>query len=222
MKITPAILTESFLTLQHQVDVVKYSPLIEAIHIDVIDGQFADDTTVTPLDLTVAEFEPAKVDFHFMVDEPMDFVYECEALKEYLPIRRMIGQIERMSFQQDFISAVKSNGWEAILAINLFTPIEEIQQTAWSQIDGIMLMGVEAGRQGEKQHPYLLRKLQEVYQMFGTNRHFPLIVDGGVKLDNVQNLLHHGVNEVVIGSQVWHSNDPLLTIEEFAKLSISH
>ncbi|SRR5258708_6259866 len=216
MKITPAILTDSFLLLQHEVDAVRYSSVIEAVHIDVIDGQFADNITVTPLDLTVAEFEPLKIDFHFMTEEPMDFVYECEALKEYLPIRRMIGQVERMTHQADFLWSAKSNGWEATLALDLFTPLEAIDEELWKELDSVLLLGVEAGYQDQKLHANLYRKLQELAKRFPRKNgyNFKVLVDGGIKLDNILTLARYDIDECVVGSAIWESEDPLLAIEE--------
>lgn len=217
MKITPAILTDSFLVAQQQIDAVRYSSLVEAVHIDVIDGQFVDNITVTPLDLTVGDFDPVKIDFHFMTEEPMDFLYECEALKEYLPIRRVIGQIERMSHQEDFIWTAKANAWQAVLALDLFTPLEEIHEESWRELDGLLLLGVEAGMQNQKMHPHLLEKLQKLEELFPKTqpRRFKVFVDGGVKPDNIASFSHHNIDEFVVGSAIWESDEPLLALEAF-------
>ena len=212
MKITPAILTDSFLTLQQQVEAVRYSSLLSTIEIDVIDGQFTENVTVTPLDITVAEFVPAKLSFHLMVEEPMDFVYECESLKEYLPIERLVGQVERMSHQSDFISQVKSNGWKAGLGLDLFTPLESIDPECWGMIDCVQLLAVEAGAQGQTLHPYIFDKLHELLRTF-PQRTFQVIVDGGIKEGSMTQLRDAQVDEAVIGSALWQSHDPVMTLE---------
>ncbi len=213
MNIVPAILSDSFLTVQNEIEAVRFSSLIEAVHIDIIDGQFVDALTVTPIDLTVADFEPLKVDFHFMTEEPMDFVNECEGLKDYLPIRRLIGQVERMSHQKDFLYEVKLNNWQAALALDLFTPFEAIDDDVWPDLDFLMLMGVEAGAQGKKLHPHLFEKLQEIPERFPVGHQFKIIVDGGVKHDNIRKFVELGAEELVIGSEIWHSESPEIEIE---------
>jgi ribulose-phosphate 3-epimerase len=210
--ITPTILTNSFLDLQRQVDAVRYSSLVQAVNIDVIDGFFADELTITPLDLTVGEFDPIKLDFHFMTEEPMDFVYECLGIKEYLPIRRMYGQVERMSYQGEFLQEVRANGWEAGLALDLFTPIEAIDEEIWPSLTHLLLLGVEAGAQGQALHPYIFDKLAELRQLPAAAR-VHILVDGGIKMNNIAEISAAGANEVVVGSALWESDDPLRTLE---------
>ena len=217
MQITPAILTDAFLEVQRSLEIIRYCSGVETVHIDVIDGQFADNVTVAPLDLTVADFDPLKIDFHLMTDEPMDYVYECEALKGYLPIRRMIGQVERMSHQQDFVWSVKANGWEASLALNLFTPLDAIEKEVWPELDHILLLGVEAGQQGQVLHNHLFEKLHEISEM-NLTRKLSVSVDGGVKLNTAPAILKYAVDELVVGSGIWHSDDPVQAIEEFNKV----
>lgn len=219
MKLIPAILTDSFTTLQNEVSAVQMSSLIEAVHVDVIDGNFADNLTVTPLDLTVGDFEPLKIDFHLMTDEPMDYIYESIAVKEYLPIRRMIGQVERMSHQADFLQEVKIHGWEPVLALDLFTPLEAIEEEVWRDLDKVLLMGVEAGLQGQAMNFHVLEKIQELRKFFPDPQRMKIIVDGGIKHDNLVAVLSAGADEVVVGSEVWHSSDPLAVIEEFYRLA---
>jgi ribulose-phosphate 3-epimerase len=219
MKIIPAILTDSFGTLQQQVDAVKYSPLIEAVHVDIIDGSFVDNTTVTPLDLTVGDFDPIKLDFHLMAEEPMDFVYECEAVKDYLPIRRIYGQVERMSHQEDFLWAVKANNWEAGLALDLFTPLDAIEAEIWPNLQHLLLMGVEAGAQSQTFHNVVLEKLQEVKQLTKGLRQLQIVVDGGIKLENAVKVMASGADELIVGSAIWQNQNPLQVLEEFTQLT---
>jgi ribulose-phosphate 3-epimerase len=214
--IVPTILTDSFATVQMEADAIKYSPLVEAISIDVIDGLFVDNLTVTPLDLTVADFEPAKIDFHFMTEEPMDFVYECVGVKEYLPIRRIYGQVERMSYQRDFLQEVRANNWEAGLALDLFTSLDAIDEELWPNVTHLLLMGTEAGYQGEQLHPYLFEKLAELRSL-PFAQHIHVSIDGGVKPENASQLLSAGANELIVGSALWRSADPLLALEHIYK-----
>jgi ribulose-phosphate 3-epimerase len=217
MNITPAILTDSFTVLQQQMEAVKYSPALEAVHIDIIDGDFANDITVTPLDLTVGDFDPLKIDFHLMTGEPLDFVFECEAVKDYLPIRRIYGQVERMSHQEDFLWTVKANNWGAGLALDLFTPLDAIETDVWSSLQYLLLMGVEAGAQNQTFNDHVLEKIQEVRQLtHGLSLN--IAVDGGVKLENASRIIAAGANEVSVGSAIWTSADPLHTVEEFLQL----
>jgi ribulose-phosphate 3-epimerase len=214
--ITPTILTDSFATLQAQVEAIKYSPLVEAISIDVIDGLFVDNLTVTPLDLSVADFHPTKIDFHFLTEEPMDFVYECVGVKEFLPIRRIYAQVERMSYQPDFLQEVRANNWQAGLALDLFTPLDAVEEDVWPDLTHLLLMGTEAGYQGHALHPYIFEKLAELKSL-PFAQHVHVSIDGGVKLNNALQLLQAGANELIVGSALWQAPDSLFALEEFYK-----
>jgi ribulose-phosphate 3-epimerase len=219
MKLYPGILTDSFLELQKNADAVKDSPLIEALHIDIIDGQFVDNLTVTPLDLTVGDFEPLKIDFHLMAEEPMDFVFECEGVKDYLPIRRLIAQVERMTSQADFLYEVKKNEWEAALALNLFTPLEAIDEEVWAELDHILLMGTEAGASGQTFHPQVLEKVRDIRKLFPDAERMHILIDGGVKTTNLKQILADGADEITATSIFWQSEEPLLMVEEFFRVA---
>lgn len=223
MQLYPSILTDSMTDFVKQLESVKDSELIDRVHLDVIDGQFVDNITLTPLDLTVLDFGNLGVDFHLMVEEPMDSVFECEAITEYLPIKRIIGQVERMSRQADFLHEVHRSGWEAFLGLDLFTPVEEaIDEDSWVDVDGIMLMSIEAGRQEEVFNPQVFHKLKELRAAHPRAAHIPVIIDGGVKLTNLAQILQHDVNEVSVGSAIWNSSNPIMTIEEFFQVAQKH
>ncbi len=218
-KILPAILTDSMTTLIEQLSAVQDAPQLEAVHIDIIDGMYVDNVTVTPLDLTTVEFGDTKIDLHLMTDEPMDAVYEAEAVREYLPIRQVIGQIERMSHQGDFIWEVKKNNWEPVLGLNIFTPIEEIDDRIWNELDGVLLMSVEAGHQHGMFNRHVFEKITELRAKPRSGPPLKITLDGGIKLNNFAEILTANVQEVTAGSSLWDSTDPAETFAEFNRLS---
>lgn len=219
MNIYPAILTDSLPTLVAQVAAVKDHPEVNRVHIDIIDGQFAEFLTVSPLDLTVVEFDQLGVDLHLMVEEPMDSVFECEAVHQFLPIKRVIGQVERMSHQADFLHQVHRNGWEAWLGVDLFTDVETIDADAWPELDGVLLMGVEAGQQQSSFNPYVFQQLTAVRQQHPRAAKLPVLLDGGVKVTNLRQILAQGVDHVAVGSALWQSTQPLAVIDQLLEVA---
>lgn len=218
MKLLPAILTDSITTLQSQVELVRESPLIETIHIDVIDGLFADNLTVTPVDLIATEFAPLTLDFHLMTEEPMDYVYELGGVKEYLPIRRVYGQVERMSFQADFLQEVRVNGWEGGLALDLFTPLDAIDDDVWQNLSALLLMSVEAGQQGETFHDSIFAKIKEVSEHVEKSSSLSIVLDGGIKQSLLPKLRDAQIAEAVVGSAIWQAAEPLHALEELHRI----
>jgi ribulose-phosphate 3-epimerase len=219
MKLLPAILTDSMKTFVEQLEVIKESPHVDRAHIDIIDGQFANNFTLTPLDMTVVDFGDLTLDFHMMVEEPMDSVFECEAIAEYLPIKRMIGQVERMSYQADFIHEVHRNGWEVGLGLDIYTPLEAIDDASWADLDAVLLMGIEAGHQNKIFNMHVLQKVRDIRKVKPAGDKLKIILDGGVKLSNIARILQNGADEVSVGSALWNSTQPLEVIEEFFEIA---
>src|SRR3989344_4687814 len=96
--IIPGILEKDWPVIEMKIQQVL--PFAKAIHIDLIDGKFAPNTTF----LDPAPFKKYTQDIpfelHMMVDEPINF------LKPWADagFRRFIGHIEKMSDQVEFVA----------------------------------------------------------------------------------------------------------------------
>lgn len=215
MQLYPAILTGSVEELGDQLAVFQDVPAVETVHIDIIDGFFVDNMTITPIDLNEAEVGDLKFDLHLMVTEPLDFVYEASTSIDKSLIRAMISQIEQMSLQSEYIEEVKKCGWKVGLALNIFTPIEEIDDSSWSEIDIIQLMSTEAGSQGQTFNPLVLTKLKEVKAKLATlDKTVEIILDGGIKEEHLEQLKELEVDGIVMGSEIWTDANPAAELRE--------
>jgi len=214
--IYPGILTESILEAQNQVMAIASVPKIRTVQIDVIDGLYADNVTITPSDLPEIDFAELSCDLHLMTEEPLDFLHEAIALRESIPVRAVIGQIERMSHQRDFLLSVKEQNWVPGLSLDLYTPVEEIDEDVWDTLDIVQLMGVQAGFQGQNFNKMVLEKIKEVQAVaLQHKRSIEIIVDGGVSLELVENLRQAGAHSAVVGSDIWDREDVLFAVSQF-------
>lgn len=206
-------------TLQEQLNLAAANPHISTVEIDIIDGYFADTVTVSPLDLVEAEFGALDLQLHLMTNEPQDFVFEAVPLKRSLPIRAIIGQIEHMSYQHDFLSEVKVQGWQAGLALNLYTPVDAIDEASWEKIDILELLAVEAGSQGQAFDPSVLKKIAEVKEIIdGLDHPVEIVIDGGIKRDILTTVKKAGADAVSVGSGIWQAADPEQALTDFLTL----
>lgn len=218
MILYPAILTDSIEELQAQIDLVSPFSEIELVQIDIIDGLFTDNLTVTPADLLDVDFGRLKIDFHLMVEEPLNYLYEILDWQKQLPIRSVIAQIERMTHPVEFVSKARSSQLEPGLSLDLFTPIDEIEPALLAKLDRVQLMAIEAGEQGKHLQPLIFSKLTALSQQ--AKQHNPeleIVVDGGVKLTNVAKLKEHGASAVAVGSQIWKSEQPAEVIRSLVQ-----
>lgn len=232
MPIYPAILTESSAQLQEQLDLAKQMPDLAAVQLDLIDGQFADAQTVSLQTMVEADHGDLALDFHLMVDEPMDTVWEMIEWQQHMQVRTVIAQIERMSHPADYIAEVKKQGWRVGLALDIYTPWDEEEiDPAWLiDIDMIQLMGGVAGKQGQSLHPEIFSKLKAVQQTLAEFYTTPaakaaalkapieVAVDIGVKLSTAPQLIAAGVTGLAVGSGIWQAADPVTAYVELTEL----
>jgi pentose-5-phosphate-3-epimerase len=213
MNLYPGILTDSLEELQEQISVASDSSDVSVVHVDIIDGYFTDTLTISPLDLTQIEFGDLQIDFHLSVEEPMDFVHEIIGIKDYLPIRAIIAQVERMSFQEEFLAEVKRYQWKAGLSLNLHTPVSAIDASSWSELDIAQVMTIETGSQGKEFNALALQKIPLIRAK--SLEAIELIVDGGVKENHIEQLEELDVESIVVGSGIW---DPHAALDHFSEL----
>lgn len=212
MTIYPSILTDSMAEAQRRLEVLDKVGGEHTVHVDVIDGQFADNVTITPADLPHLWFpEGWKCDLHLMTDEPMDYVFELVDVKGELPIRSVVGQLERMSSQAEFLTEVKKHGWRVGLAVDLFTPTEEIDPGLLDQLDVVLLMGVPAGFSGQTLRLHVWSKLEELRAQAGLPE-LEILLDGGVTLAGITEASAKGFSSAVIDSALWQGSDPAETL----------
>lgn len=210
LKIYPSILTGSAETAQeqlHRLDGDKLQELgVVAVQFDVIDGQFADNLTLSPLDIAELDFNGWQCDLHLMVDEPLDFVFETESVKDRLPIRAVIGQVEHMSYQVPFLEEVRQQDWKVGLSLDLHTPVEAIDEASWQHLDIVQVMGNYAGKQGQPFNPAALETIKEVAaEIKVRGLSCELLLDIGANPENIDQLYKAGVTGICPGSLLWKS-----------------
>ncbi len=217
MNVYPAILTDRIEEAQQQLDLVASIEEIRVVQIDVIDGLFAENTTITPADLYQLDFQEMSFDLHLMTQEPLDFVFETIAQEEHdLPVRAVIGQLERMSSQEHFIESVRKQDWQVGLSLDIFTPLDTIEDESFVNVDIVQLMAINAGQQGSDFKPYVLEKITELAERREQVEHdFSIMIDGAVSRDTAEKLHNAGADEVVVGSGLWEAENIETEVEYF-------
>ncbi len=165
---SPGTTDKYFEAIEKKLNAVK--GVARAIHIDVIDGKFAKNTTFSD----PAPFAKYASDFifevHLMVEDPIKY------LKPWADVgfKRFIGQIEKMPDQTEFVAEGEILG-EVGLAIDLNTPINHLK-VSLDDLDLILVMGVQAGFSGQEFNQDAMIKLRELKE----RTDIPLEVDGGI------------------------------------------
>lgn len=187
--------------------------VVSRTHIDIIDGEFSANKTVTP-EAFEDELYSTKLDFHLMVREPILWVTRCARANA----DRIIGQVELMEDQKAFCDEVLSGGCLVGLAIDLDTDISAIDESVFTILDVITVMSVQAGFGGQTFDKRALEKIEKLdYLRREGDYHFSISDDGGVTTENVLKVVSEGSDEVVIGRRLFHG-DLSQNIQNFTRV----
>lgn len=76
-------------------------------------------------------------------------------------------------------------------------------------VDMILVMSVNPGFGGQEFIPQVLEKVEWLYRERTVNNlNFLIEMDGGLGLDNIQDVVRHGCDVVVAGNAVFGHEDP--------------
>lgn len=210
--IYPAILTTNEVVAQSQLTMAATFPGCQIVQIDVIDGWFADNLTISPLDFPALTFDSLGIDLHLMVEEPLDFVYELVSIKDLVPIRTVIVQPERVSGLNSVLEEIRQQDWRIGISLDLGTDVEDIFEEVEAFHEEIAIwqvMGVKAGFQGQRFHPEALETVRHLKKKLSDHFAGELLVDGGIKPENLPILFESGATGSVVGSFLWRHLNPL-------------
>src|SRR6185437_13544434 len=118
--VLPGLLEEKWEDIDKKIQLVQ--PFANEIHIDLIDGKFANHTTLLDPYHFKKYSDTILFELHMMVDNPLQY------LKPWADagFKRFIGHIENMPDPEEFVAEGQLLG-EVGLAIDAKTPIEKIK-----------------------------------------------------------------------------------------------
>ena len=197
IEIIPSILTNDPKELADKLGICE--GIVERVQIDIIDGVFASNKTIDPSALFSLETE-LKLDFHLMVKEPINWVEKCVRAGA----DRIIAQIEMMENQVDYVGKVQEVGGGVGLAVDLKTEIENLDSVILTNLDVVLVMSVPAGFGGQKFDERALDKIKRLDEIRARDKTpYRICDDGGVVFEWVDDIRREGVDEVVIGRNLF-------------------
>ncbi len=208
VEIIPAILTADIREVEEKLK--RSEGIVRRVQIDIIDGVFAQNRTIEPSALEAIETD-LSLDFHLMTKEPVDWVEKAARGGA----DRIIGQVEMMGSQVEFVGKVSEIGLSVGLAIDLNTEIETLDPVVLTNLDVVLVMAVKAGWGGQKFDRSVLDKVKRLDEIRVHDKSpFRLCVDGGETLETIEATHFAGADEVAIGQRIF-AGDLAKNIEAF-------
>ena len=202
-KVAPSILSADFSKLGADVqEICEFGA--DYIHVDVMDGAFVPNISFgAGVMKSLNNVATIPYDVHLMIEDPdrysEDFVTPNT---EFITVHQ-----EACRHLDRTIQHIHSTGVKAGVALNPATPIVMVEDVL-DKVDMILIMSVNPGFGGQKFIPRALdkiRRLDEIRKASGYD--FVIEVDGGVNLQNCEELKSVGTDILVAGSAVFKAED---------------
>jgi ribulose-phosphate 3-epimerase len=211
IRIAPSILSADFGRLADEVRAIASA---DYVHVDVMDGHFVPNLTIGPVVIeAVKRATKLPLDVHLMIEDAERWVGAYAAAgadligvhAEACPhLHRTLGQIREL-------------GKKPCVVMNPATPLEAIEWVL-GDVAQVLVMSVNPGFGGQKFIASALEKVRKLREMIdGRGLSVEIEVDGGIKVDNVADVVRAGANVIVSGSGVFGTKDYAATIAELRR-----
>jgi ribulose-phosphate 3-epimerase len=198
IEIVPAILSKDIDDFLQKVKRSNFTPIIQ---IDLMDGEFVDNKTISLDDINVSVFENRIVEYHLMVKKPKNWINKIPDGKNSI-IQVHVESCMNESEQKEIAQMVLSKGCIMCWAINPDTPIDEIKYM--KDVNELLVMTVYPGKSGQNYIPEMEKKISALRAKYPN---IIIEVDGGVNEKTLVGALKAGADRLVGASAIFsHEN----------------
>ena len=197
--LAPSHLAADFTSLGEQMRIIDQAGA-QYFHYDVMDGQFVPNLSMgLPVLQSIRKITKKKLDVHLMIEHPERYISDfSDAGADIITVHA-----EACTHLDQIVGDIKREGLMAGVALNPATSLSVLDYIL-PEVDVVLVMTVNPGYGGQKMIPYTLDKIRElrgIVQRRGLSTNIE--VDGGVKVENVDQFLAAGANVIVAGSGVF-------------------
>lgn len=217
IKIAPSILSADFSRLAEEVQAVDRAGA-DYIHVDVMDGHFVPNITIGPLVVdALRKVTDKPLDVHLMIENPDLYIADfAKAGADIITVHQ-----EAVPHLHRTVQLIKSLGKQAGVSLNPATPVETLD-VILDQLDLVLVMSVNPGFGGQAFISSALDKIRALRQRISQRGlATELQVDGGIKVDNIREVVAAGADVLVAGSAVFNANDYAATITALRERAVS-
>ncbi len=201
--LAPSILSANFAKLASDIKHCEDGGA-DLLHIDVMDGHFVPNITIGPLVVeAINKATKIPLSCHLMISNPDKYIEAfVNAGADYISVHT-----EGAIHLHRTLAQIKSYGIKAGVVLNPATPLE-FAYDVMEYVDFVLLMSVNPGFGGQNFIPATLKRIEKLKIFLINNNFFKVLIeiDGGIKFDNVVQIVNAGADIIVCGTGIFNGN----------------
>ena len=212
IKIAPSLVSAPSGNLSNVIELLEKSGA-DYIHFDIEDGCFVPVMNLgTKIISDLRPLTNLPFDVHLMMVNPE---WVLPQLARY-GVNRISIHYEASQYPRRILRKINSFGIKAGIAINPKTPLPELSYL-FPYLSFVVILTTEPEEPDSPFLPDVLQKLVWGIKKYESQK-LEWVIDGGVNLKNIEQIIKSGANTLVIGRSVFHNNDIRHNLELFKEV----
>lgn len=204
--VAPSLLSADFGRLAEEVRAVEKADA-DLLHVDIMDGRFVPNLTIgPPVVAAIKRCATLPLDVHLMIVEPEKYLEDFAAAGADI----ITVHAEATPHLQRTLARIRELGKKPGVSLNPSTSLSAVEWVL-SDVDMVLLMTVNPGFGGQVFLPGMLGKIEllrsQLAELSRAGHEVDIQVDGGIKTDNVAEVVRAGANVIVSGSGIFGTKD---------------
>jgi len=212
--IAPSLLAADFARLGEALRTIKDAGA-GMVHVDVMDGHFVEDISVgQPVVRSLRKATDLILDLHLLIERPERYVGEFLAAGA----DRIAVHFEATTRLHHAVEMIRKQGVKAGIALNPSTPVDSIVDLV-GEFDYLSILSADPGLSERTFIPRSREKVRAAASLReGRGADFVIQVEGGIRVEHLQELAQAGADILVAGSAIFNSEDPKARLGEMLQL----
>lgn len=210
-KLAPSLLSANFAELEKEILKLEKGGA-DYLHLDVMDGNFVPNISFgPPIIKSIKKITELPLDVHLMIESPERYIKDfVDAGADIITVHE-----ESTIHLHRVIQNIRYFGIKAGVSLNPSTSLNSLEYVI-DDLDLILIMSVNPGFGGQSFIPSIKNKIKDTRSLIDEKSlDIILQVDGGIKLDNIEEIVDLGADLIVVGSDIFSATDITSRTKEF-------